>query len=212
MNPIKKNLLLLCAFCFFMVAARIIKTENLSFIFLFWNLFLAFVPYWLSSYLLKRSDSNYFKLVALSMLWVLFLPNAPYILTDLFHLHKRVYLPIWFDLVLIMSFATTGLYLFYLSINQMIEFVKVKFPQLHKPFFLMLLFVAVSYGVYIGRFLRVNSWDIIDPIGLAKTCLLPLFDLPGLKDVCCFTFIYSIFLAFLYLIFKPLFKSEKYDV
>lgn len=212
MNPIKKNLLLLSGLCFFMVIARIIKTDQFSFLFLFWNLFLAFVPYWLSTYISKPNSMNLYKLISLAVVWVLFLPNAPYMITDLFHLHKRIDLPIWFDLVLIMSFAITGLYLFYVSINQMVGVVKLKLPQLYKPFVLVLLFVAVSYGVYIGRFLRVNSWDVIHPIGLAKTCLKPLFHLPGLKDVCCFTFIFSIFLAFLYLIFKPHIKSNTYDV
>lgn len=211
MKSSSKNLLLLSSFCLFMVVTRIIKTEYFSFVFMFWNLFLAFVPYLLSSYLFKKEDTSTFKLLALSALWVLFLPNAPYMLTDLFHLHQRTYLPIWYDLVLILSFALTGLYLFYLSINQMVRVVKARLPKLHKPFFLVVLFIAVSYGVYIGRFLRVNSWDVLNPVGLARTCLSPLFHLPGLKDVSCFTFIYSIFLSFLYLIFNPHFKAKQYD-
>lgn len=209
MNPIKQNLILLSGFCLLMVLGRCIKTEQLGFVFLFWNLFLAFVPYWISTYIARHKNMNLLKLIGLSGLWLLFLPNAPYMLTDLFHLHKRATLPVWFDLVLIVSFAITGLYLFYLSIHQMTVVTRARFPQLHKPLFLLLLFVAVSYGVYIGRFLRVNSWDVMRPFDLAKTCLVPLFQVHRLKDVCSFTFIYSVFLAFLYLIFKPLSK-EKY--
>lgn len=204
MRPIKKNLLLLSSFCLFMVLSRCVKTEQFGFVFLLWNLFLAFVPYQISTYLVRQKTMTGFKLAGLSGLWLLFLPNAPYMLTDLFHLHKRANLPVWFDLVLILSFAVTGLYLFYISVHQMAGVIKARQPQLYKPSVLVLLFLAVSYGVYIGRFLRVNSWDVVAPFNLAKTCIKPLFHAHSLKDVCSFTFIYSVFLTFLYLVFKPL--------
>ncbi len=210
MSLIKKNILLLTSFCVIMVIIRIIKTEQLSFIFMFWNLFLAFIPFSISNYLVKSKKTNStLKLTTLTIIWLLFLPNAPYMVTDLFHLHKREYLPIWFDLILILMFAITGLYLFYISINQAIVLTKNKFPTFHKPIFLILLFLIVSYGVYIGRFLRLNSWDIINPVGLAKTCLTTILYLPRLKDMCCFTVVYSIFLGFIYLIIKPVLKPIK---
>jgi uncharacterized membrane protein len=210
MQSIRKNVVLLGFFCVFMVVCRYAKTAEFSFVFLLWNLFLALVPYGVSAYMVRQTKMKLFKLLGLSGLWLLFLPNAPYMLTDLFHLHKRAYLPVWFDLVLILSFAVTGLYLFYISVYQMTGFIKARLPQLYKPLFLVLLFLMVSYGVYIGRFLRVNSWDVIHPFGLAKTCLVPLFHFHSLKDVCSFTFIFSVFLAFLYLVFKPLSKSTTY--
>ena len=203
MNSVTKNLLLLTGLCITLVIARIIKTEQFSFVFMFWNLFLAFVPYWISVYLFKHRETRLIKFVILGGVWVLFLPNAPYMITDLFHLHNRADLPIWYDLLLILSFAIIGMYLFYLSIHQMKEVVKVKLPTLYRPVFLILLFIAVSYGVYIGRFLRLNSWDIIHPISLTKTCLSTFIQLPCLKDMSCFTFLFSIFLSFLYILFKP---------
>ncbi len=210
MKETKKNILLLSLFCVILVIIRIIRTEQFSFIFMFWNLFLAFIPLGISNYLTntKKTISN-LKLSTLTIIWLLFLPNAPYIVTDLFHLHKRDYLPIWFDLILILMFAITGLYLFYISLNQAIVLTKNKFPNLYKPQFLILLFLIVSYGVYIGRFLRLNSWDIIDPIGLVKTCLSSILYLPRLKDMCCFTVVYSIFLGFIFLIIKPVLKPIK---
>ena len=210
MKETKKNILLLSLFCVILVIIRIIRTEQFSFIFMFWNLFLAFIPLGISNYLTntKKTISN-LKLSTLTIIWLLFLPNAPYMVTDLFHLHKRDYLPIWFDLILILMFAITGLYLFYISLNQAIVLTKNKFPNLYKPQFLILLFLIVSYGVYIGRFLRLNSWDIIDPIGLVKTCLSSILYLPRLKDMCCFTVVYSIFLGFIFLIIKPVLKPIK---
>lgn len=203
MSAITKNLLLLTGLCVTLVVSRIIKTEQFSFVFMFWNLFLAFIPYWISVYLFKHKDIQLIKLIILGSVWVLFLPNAPYMITDLFHLHKHIDLPIWYDLFLILSFAIVGMYLFYLSVHQMKEVVKVKLPKLYRPVFLVLLFIAVSYGVYIGRFLRLNSWDILYPVSLAKTCLSTFIQMPRLKDMACFTIIFTVFLSFLYLLLKP---------
>ncbi len=212
MGRIGKNLVLLSFFCLFMVLSRCIKTQQFSFVFLFWNLFLAFVPYWISTYLVKQKELKLWKLAGLSMLWLLFLPNAPYMLTDLFHLHKRAHLPVWFDLVLILSFAVTGLYLFYVSVHQMTRLAQIRFPQLNKPVFLLLLFLAVSYGVYIGRFLRVNSWDVLNPLELAKTCLKPLFHFHHLKDACSFTLIFTGLLLCQFFILSPKAnKSKRFD-
>lgn len=209
MGHIKKNLFLLSAFCLFMVLGRCVKTGQFGFVFLLWNLFLAFVPYWISTYITRHREMKLLQLIILSGLWLLFLPNAPYMITDLFHLHKRAYLPVWFDLVLILSFAATGLYLFYISVHQMTEVIKARLPQLHKPLFLLLLFLAVSYGVYIGRFLRVNSWDVVNPFALAKTCLMPLSHVHCLKDVCSFTFIFTGLLLCLFLVLRPKTNSPK---
>lgn len=203
MSQITKNLLLLTLLAFSLVLVRIVKTEQFSFVFMFWNLFLAFVPYWISHFLYKKQKLNSMKVIGLGIVWILFLPNAPYMITDLFHFHKHQYLPIWYDLFLILSFAVMGMYLFYLSVLQMKEVIRIKLPTLYKPAFLVLLFVAVSYGVYIGRFLRLNSWDIIHPISLTKTCLSIFLHLPKLKDMLCFTFIFTVFLSFVYLLFKP---------
>ncbi len=210
MTESKKNILLLSLFCATLVIIRIIKTEQLSFIFMFWNLFLAFIPLTISNYVLKlKGEISNIKLITIMGIWLLFLPNAPYMITDLFHLHERESLPIWFDLLLILMFAITGLYLFYISINQAIAIVKYQFPKLHNPFFLTLLFLIVSYGVYIGRFLRLNSWDVVNPIGLIETCLSTIIYLPRLKDMCCFTVVFSIFLGFIFIITKPVLKPIK---
>lgn len=202
-----KTLLLFVTLSVSLVIVRIVKTEQLSFLFMYWNLFLAFVPYWLSSKMNKLQLKNKFILIFIGVLWLLFLPNAPYMITDLFHLHHRSYLPLWYDLILILSFAITGLYLFYSSVYQMIVFVKLYFPKFNELVYLSVLFVLVSYGVYIGRFLRVNSWDIINPLQLAETCIVPLFHLSTFKDVTCFTFVFSVFLTLMYLMFNPVLKQ-----
>jgi uncharacterized membrane protein len=103
---------------------RIFRSEGLSYIFLAWNLFLALIPWWISNYL-KQNKSLQLKHVPLFGIWLLFIPNSPYILTDLFHLRPRPHLPLWFDLVLVLSFALIGMIVFLKSLKDMLSILKV---------------------------------------------------------------------------------------
>src|SRR5436190_17880437 len=91
----------LSALCFAISIFRFIFTESGLFLFLNWNLFLAFIPWMLSSLMMMKLKfaGNKFLIFILLVTWVLFFPNAPYILTDLFHLRIRSSMPMWFDLV-----------------------------------------------------------------------------------------------------------------
>ncbi|MGB3467136.1 MAG: DUF1361 domain-containing protein, partial [Cyclobacteriaceae bacterium] len=105
------SLAVLSIFCLALFALRVYLSGSLFFLFLAWNLFLAFVPWAISSVLILSESIRKIKIIASMFLvmWVLFFPNAPYIMTDLFHLQYRHDMPIWFDLILIISFAWTGL-------------------------------------------------------------------------------------------------------
>lgn len=156
-------LIILCCICFSLSVFRYFYSETKNFLFLNWNLFLAFVPWVCSSLLImnKRLQKSKATIVAMLFIWLLFFPNAPYILTDLFHLRLRTNMPIWFDLVLIISYAWTGLLLGYISLFD-IEKVLGKYMSQTKITILSvgMLFLG-SFGIYLGRFLRWNSWDII---------------------------------------------------
>jgi len=82
-----------------------------TFIFLIWNLFLAWIPYWISILFAQGITKGRPWIISLLLLstWLLFLPNAPYIITDLLHLRWRHPIPHWFDLMVIFIFAYTGL-------------------------------------------------------------------------------------------------------
>jgi len=105
--------------------------------------------------------------LGLAAAWLLFFPNAPYIFTDLTHLTTRYYAHFWVDLMLVLSCAVTGLVLGFLSLYLM-HCMAVKMFG----WFLSWVFIAViaglsSFGIYLGRFLRFNSWDVIfKPIAL----------------------------------------------
>ncbi len=164
-NNARLNLLLILmsGFCFFLSIFRVLISGTSFFLFLNWNLFLAAIPY-LLTYLLAKPNTGklkIFNLVGMSVIWLLFFPNAPYILTDLFHLRIASAVPKWFDLILIISFAWTGLLFGFLSLMK-IERLYQKFLSAKQVNYLsfIVLFLA-SFGVYLGRFLRWNSWDVI---------------------------------------------------
>lgn len=160
-------LVLMSCFCFAMSIARVKITGTPVFLFLNWNLFLAFIPWLISSIMVVRRVDNKLLLTGLALLWLLFFPNSPYILTDLFHLHAQSSVPVWFDLVLILSFAWTGLMYGFISLMD-IETLLRQYISRERMLLLSAgaLFLA-GFGIYLGRFLRWNSWDVLHhPLGL----------------------------------------------
>jgi len=142
-----------------------------TFLFLVWNLFLAWVPYLITLVLDPVHQRFKSRLITGGTLvcWLLFLPNAPYILTDLLHLKSRSPIPHWFDLMLILSFAWTGLMLGLLSLYRVQLFMN-KWLSTKLSWLLTIGIIGLTgFGVYLGRFLRWNSWDILNnPLGLAS--------------------------------------------
>jgi uncharacterized membrane protein len=149
--------------CFALSIFRVIYTGTPMFLFLNWNLFLAFVPWALSGMLILVPAWQNSKPAALVVMatWLLFFPNAPYILTDLFHLSTFQGIPKWFDLILILSFAWTGLLFGLLSLTDIEKVLSKWMRPLFVHMTAILLLFTGSFGVYIGRFLRWNSWDIV---------------------------------------------------
>ena len=129
-----------------------------TYLFFVWNLFLAAIPLYISSFLLQAQKKNIHYL--LFIIWILFFPNALYIITDLLHLKERNNVPLWFDVLLIFSAAINGLLMAFISLYQVDLFLQTKFNiQKTKLILYACLFIS-SFGIYVGRFLRWNSWDI----------------------------------------------------
>lgn len=94
-------------------------------------------------------------------------PNAPYILTDLFHLSNGSAMPIWFDLILILCFAWTGLMFGFLSLWDIEKLLATKMSAKWVSIISSSFLFIGSFGIYLGRYLRWNSWDIINnPVDL----------------------------------------------
>ncbi len=187
MKPINRLLVTSIAFSCGLIVFRVLHTGSIIFLFLIWNLFLAVIPYVISSWLTAsphRLQQRAWRYTFFG-LWLLFIPNTFYILTDLYHLHdSRHHLsPAWFDLAVIFSCAWNGLLLGILSFRQMEKLF-------HFPVFLIMGLNAL--GVYIGRYMRYNSWDILsNPLQLTadigSMLIHPLRNQYGWDMILCFT-------------------------
>jgi uncharacterized membrane protein len=164
-----KTLAVSSALSIMLVFARIQWSGSIMYVFLIWNLFLAWIPF-LTAHFLRESceqkSSAYIKLF-LFLLWLIFFPNSPYMITDLFHLNKKIGIPLWFDLVLILSFAWNGLLLGFASLIEVQRFLESFLSKKIVMFFISFLMVLCSFGIYLGRYPRWNSWDILsNPVSL----------------------------------------------
>ncbi|MBC7886607.1 MAG: DUF1361 domain-containing protein [Ferruginibacter sp.] len=176
LSDFQKLLALFIAFITAMIICRMLYSGSIRFIFLLWNLFLAWIPYQLSSYLSWKRAANKWKAGVLLAGWLLFFPNALYIITDLVHLETKTNVPIWYDAVLLFASAIVGLLMAFASLYKVEKFFlkKIGIPATNK-LIVLCLFMG-SFGVYLGRFLRWNSWDIItNPMELSKEIALRFF-------------------------------------
>ncbi|MBS1774243.1 MAG: DUF1361 domain-containing protein [Bacteroidetes bacterium] len=155
------------SFYFFitLLAARIIFTGHITFAFLPWNLFLAVLPLYFA-HKLHQTEGRW-KQWMYAGLWLLFFPNAMYIVTDLFHLMSRPDMPLWFDLLLLLSAGINGIVLGYLSLGLIENWLSYTINPKYLKSVIFALMLLCGYGIYLGRYDRWNSWDVVaDPFGL----------------------------------------------
>lgn len=162
-SEIDRLIFLSCGFSLVLTIVRMIYTDSLMFAWLNWNLFLAFVPYYISSTLIRKPFliDRKIKFALLFFSWLVFIPNSFYLITDLFHLKLREPVPLWFDLALIVSFVWNGILLGILSVGQMEKVLHAKFGWRNEWLFVFSIMSMNALGVYVGRYLRYNSWDVI---------------------------------------------------
>ncbi|HEX5024462.1 MAG TPA: DUF1361 domain-containing protein [Agriterribacter sp.] len=144
-----------------MIAARVAFTGNMYGLFLVWNLFLAWVPFAVSIALCTKVNVKAWIQYLLFALWLLFFPNAPYIITDFFHLIERPPVPLWYDLIIMFLASWNGLLLGLISLFYVEQFLQTKFNTRMVNQIVYTCMILCAFGVYAGRYLRWNSWDII---------------------------------------------------
>ncbi|VXB69348.1 conserved membrane hypothetical protein [Flavobacterium sp. 9AF] len=205
----KKNnsfLLTLYLYCAFLLLCRAKLTQSVFYFFLIWNAFLATIPYLIlllakqKIILLENSKIR----ILVFLLWLLFLPNSFYIVTDFVHLPKGNSNLFWFDLILLFSFSFLGFLLGLLALQEFKNcfslFISTKILQYSIPAICML----NGFGIYLGRFLRFNSWDILtNPFPLfidSFKCLLS-------TEALLFSMLYGSFIYLIYL-FKNIFYGN----
>jgi uncharacterized membrane protein len=159
LTPLERILLISVGFTLSLLAARFLFTREFTYFFYPWNLFLAITPY-LFSRRLKHAQNN-IKGWLLIAGWLLFFPNAPYLITDVFHFQERQPVPQWYDLILVISGAWNGLMLGIISLMQVEQFLRLYIQPKIVQLSCVLLTLLCGYGVYVGRYWRFNSWDVV---------------------------------------------------
>lgn len=144
-----------------LIAMRIIYTQNLRFSSLVWNMFLAFVPFLFSIILLKKTNISKWVQYMLLACWLVFFPNAPYIITDFVHLDHTPPVPFWYDLIILFWAAWNGLILGFVSLLNIEKFLLSRFNRKTVDVLVYISLVLCAFGVYAGRYLRWNSWDVV---------------------------------------------------
>ncbi|MFM7023926.1 MAG: DUF1361 domain-containing protein [Flavobacteriales bacterium] len=188
-------------FCVALLYARMHIAHNKSFVLLYWNLFLAIVPWLLTSLMMMSPVMRNSKIVLLLFLvvWLLFFPNSPYIFTDLIHLKKRVGVPLWFDLLLILSYAWTGLLFGFVSLQDIHRLLYENASKWLSDGIIVFLLFLGSAGIFLGRFLRWNSWDVIHrPKGIAHELSDRIFNPEDYLPMWLFTLVMGVLLNMMY--------------
>ena len=212
---------LLAGATIFSVAIWRVRSEfsgTVHYAFLIWNLFLAWIPFIIAYFTYTVSINRkwiYVVIPIAAFFWLIFFPNAPYILTDFQHLAGAwTDVPVWYDVMLLIWFAFTGLLLGIVSLFLMQEIIRREFGCWAGWAFVALVTGLSSAGIYMGRFLRWNSWDILrNPAGLAVHTFESMLD-PSLQAIG-FTTLFAAFFLFLYITLYTfahlLLERQKYE-
>ena len=186
--------LLLCRFAY---------TGATSFGFLPWNLLLAWLPFGAAGMLrlLERERAlTRPRAAALLVAWLLLFPNAPYLVTDFVHLRPRPEAPVWFDIGVLMLFAWTGLLLGFVSLYWVQEFLRARLGRVRGVVAAAAVLALSGYGIYLGRFARFNSWDVLlRPLDVAAQLAGVLLDPRSHPRTLAVTLLYGALLALAYL-------------
>jgi uncharacterized membrane protein len=187
-----------------MLGARVWYSGHITYSFLQWNLLLAWIPLFsaLGLWTLQQSQRRGTGVVGalLFLCWLAFFPNAPYIVTDFLHLTERNQVPLWYDLLLIFSFAWNGLLVGFTSLWIVQVVIAQRWGQ-WLSWLIVLGTLAVSgFGIYLGRFLRWNSWDVIlNPHSLAADIFHHVTNPLAHPRTVVMTLLFSSFLTLAYL-------------
>ncbi len=146
-----------------LVALRVNQFDALTYSFIVWNLFLAAVPvvFAVAAELADRGTGSRALVAVLLAGWLLFFPNAPYLTTDLIHLEPRPPAPLWLDALILGSAAVAGLLAGFVSLHIVQETLAGWWGRFWAGTFSLGVLALASFGIYLGRFGRYNSWDVL---------------------------------------------------
>ena len=187
-----------------LMSIRISRSDSARYSFLIINLALAWIPFVFAAlaYALAniRKRILYLLVFASALAWLIFFPNAPYILTDFQHLsYGSGGIPVWYDVILLVWSAWTGLLLGIVSLYLMQEIIRRMLGNRASWIFVLGVSLLSSFGVYLGRFMRWNSWDLWhNPIPLMLDIFDQLRHPLANRDTYIFTAIFTMLFLFIY--------------
>lgn len=185
---------------------RVKITHSMYLLFLIWNLFLAIVPYFLSSSIYNNffDKSKKIQNSIYAFVWLLFIPNTFYILTDFTHLHFENTFQFGLDMLILSSFSFAGFYLGLLSLHHIHQLIMAKYGNKKGNLLIVIISFLSAFGIYLGRVLRFNSWDIVSkPMKLAHKSIYALFSFE--------TILYTLQLGIIILISYIIFYHWKHN-
>ena len=204
-------LLSLSLFSMLLTLIRIIVTNSSHFLFLWGNLFLAIIPWVIATLISVRQIHNKWILAILLIFWVILFPNAPYILTDLVHLHGNHGVPLWFDMILILSFGFTGMLYGFVSLYLLELRLLIVLPRIWSIVVPIVLIHTACFGIYLGRFLRWHSWNLVNKTGQVLSDILDRIANPLTHhETWEFTLLFGTFLSLAYWSFKAFSRDSSY--
>jgi len=155
-----------------LIGARILYTGEMMFLFLVWNIFLAWIPFVISGYFMEYRLKAGWKQVILFCSWLIFFPNALYIITDFVHLPSDGNVPVYYDIIVLFAASFVGLMMALISLFRAENLLRSYFSAKIIYILVPLIIFLGSFGVYLGRFQRWNSWNVLnDPLALASDIL-----------------------------------------
>ncbi len=195
---------LLSSISILLLLGRIGITKQWGGIFLIWNLFLAWMPLWIMifvrDYLMGTKIEKESLFLGIGA-WLAFFPNAPYLITDLMHLKSSPDQLIWFDALMGFSFAFSGLFVGLYSLLWVHRLTEKVWSKRTSYLTIPIYMVLSGYGIYLGRFGRWNSWNILThPFSLVKFVKNSMFNPLAVQTTLAFAFVllvsYAVFFLF----------------
>lgn len=211
------SLVLLTLLSFVLLMAGVIKTQSLRGVYLLWNLFLAWVPLFFVLVARRYQASQQISTKAQQAiiysclgLWLLFFPNSPYIITDLIHLTESQSHLLWFDsvsfFIVALAGLATGLYSLYVA-HQILRRHTNKFWAWS---IVSMSIVLSGFGLYLGRFVRFNSWDLFtNPIFLFRKSFQELQNPLAIQTTMVFSLVVMVLYVSLTLLIPPSYERTK---
>ena len=203
------TLLALCVF----IGRTVYSGRDWELRLLVWNLFLAWIPFGCSVVVAALNwlyPRRWWLILGFGAIWLAFFPNAPYIVTDFYHLEWRPPIPMWYDIGMISIFAFTGCFLGIASLKTMQYLVKAYCGRVVSWMFVLVAIGLCGLGIYLGRFGRYNSWDlVIQPKTVLKDIALMMLNPLDNLGFVGFTLMFTAILLVFYLMFTSNQRQEE---